>query len=483
MPLIEPDAVAGIDAATIASGIPGYRLMTAAGHAVAAAALRQWPPARRFVVLAGPGNNGGDGYVAVRILRESGADVSLHQSSPAPPSTKDAQRALAECGVAPSPLGSYKAAEGDVIIDALFGAGLSRDLSAELAAAIDRIHAARLPVLAVDMPSGIDGRTGKVRGVAFKADLTVTFMALKPGQLLMPGREHCGRIEIADIGVPARFIEAHASSTVINEPRIWTKFAAPKSAASHKYAHGALVVFSGSASHTGAVRLSAEAGLRSGAGLVTVASPADAMAVNGNHLTAVMLKEINDRDALEEWLTDSRLSAFVLGPGFGIGDKARQFVLALKDRKLVLDADGISSFRDCPDQLFSAFSQGEPHLVLTPHEGEFARLFPDLAEAEALSKVEKATEAAKRAHAAVILKGADTVIAAPDGRAAINVNAPPWLATAGSGDVLAGICGALLAQGYPAYEAACAAVWRHGEAGHRAGKGLTAETLIGHIDL
>jgi NAD(P)H-hydrate epimerase len=205
------------------------------------------------------------------------------------------------------------------------------------------------------------------------------------------------------------------------------------------------------------------------------------MAANAAHLTAVMLREIDDAAALEDWLGDQRLGAFVLGPGFGIGEKARDFALALRERNLVLDADGISSFRDCPDLLFSAFAQGEPHLVLTPHEGEFARLFPDLAKAEALSKVEKAEQAARRAHAAVILKGADTVIAAPDGRAAINANAPPWLATAGSGDVLAGICGALLAQGYPAYEAACAAVWHHGEAGNRAGKGLTAETLIEHI--
>jgi hydroxyethylthiazole kinase-like uncharacterized protein yjeF len=482
MLLIEPRAVASIDAATIASGIPSYRLMTAAGHAVAAAALRQWPGAGRFIVLAGPGNNGGDGYVASRVLRESGADVLLFQSSSAAPSTGDARQALAECGLTPSPIGEYRPAEGDVVIDALFGAGLSRDLSQALVSAIDGIGDAGVPVLAVDIPSGIDGRSGKVRGGAFKVEITVCFMAPKPGQLLLPGREHCGRIDIADIGVPRRFIDRFASPTRINGPDIWAKFDKPKNAGSHKYAHGALVVFSGSASHTGAARLSAAAGLRSGAGLVTVASPADAMPANAAHLTAVMLREVDDSAALQDWLSDKRLGAFVLGPGFGVGEKAREFVLALKDRSLVLDADGITSFRDCPDQLFSAFSQGEPHLVLTPHEGEFARLFPDLAAAEALSKVEKAAQAAKRAHAAVILKGADTVIAAPDGRAAINTNAPQWLATAGSGDVLAGMCGALLAEGYPAYEAACAAVWHHGDAGTRAGKGLTAETLVEYID-
>jgi NAD(P)H-hydrate epimerase len=478
MALIEPESVALIDAATVASGISGYGLMTAAGHAVAAAALRQWPQARRFVVLAGPGNNGGDGYVAAGLLRASGADTALFALSQAAPATADARRAREDCGLTAAPISDYQPEAGDVIIDALFGAGLSRDLDAGLVALIDRIHAASLPVLAIDMPSGIDGRTGEVRGGAFHADLTVTFMALKPGQLLMPGRDHCGRVEVADIGVPARFVGQHASRTVINEPSIWADFARSKGLAAHKFSHGSLVVFSGAASQTGAARLSAEAGLRAGAGLVTVASPADAMPANAEHLTAVMLREVDDASALREWLADKRLTTFVLGPGFGIGAKAREFALALSDRNLVLDADGISSFRDQPEQLFAAFSQGEPHLVLPPHEGEFARLFPDLAADPALSKIEKARAAARRAHAVVIFKGADTVIAAPDGRAAINANAPPWLATAGSGDVLAGICGAMLAQGYPTYEAACAAVWHHGEAGSRAGRGLTAETLI-----
>jgi hydroxyethylthiazole kinase-like uncharacterized protein yjeF len=483
MLLIEPDAVAKIDAACIRSGISGYGLMRAAGHAVAATALRLWPGARRFVILAGPGNNGGDGYVAAGLLTRDGAEVSLYQFLSAPPSTADARQALEDCGVEPHPLEAYAPTQGDVVIDAIFGAGLSRDLPARLGKLIERIEASGLPVLAVDTPSGIDGRTGNARGAAFTADVTVTFMALKPGQVLMPGRDHCGAIEIAEIGVPQRFVEQYASPIAINDPALWAGYARPKNSASHKYAHGSLVVFSGAASHTGAGRLSAMAGLRSGAGLVTLASPCDALGANAAHLTAVMLREIDDREALADWLSDARLNAFVLGPGFGIGEKAREFVHLLKDRKLVLDADGITSFRDEPQELFDAFSESEPRLILTPHEGEFGRLFADIAADEKASKVEKAIRAAARANAAVIFKGADTVIASPDGRAAINVNAPPWLATAGSGDVLAGILGALLAQGYPAYETACAAVWHHGEAANRAGKGLTAETLISHIDI
>jgi NAD(P)H-hydrate epimerase len=467
----------------MSSGIPGYALMTSAGHAVCASALRRYPDALRFVVLAGPGNNGGDGYVVARLLVEGGADVALFALSPGAPTSADSKRARAECPVSPAAIETFRPQPGDVVIDALFGAGLSRDLGAALGALIAEIEALSLPVLSIDIPSGIDGRTGQVRGFAFRADLTVTFMALKPGQILVPGRDYCGEIEIATIGIPERMVAAHASPTMINGPEIWQRYTRPKSSSSHKYTHGAFGVFSGGATHTGAARLTAEAGLRSGAGLVTIASPTDALVVNATHLTAVMLRPVDDLSALEEWLSDSRISAFVLGPAFGIGDKARGFVLALRNRNLMLDADGISSFRDDPQALFDAFAQGEPHLVLTPHDGEFARLFPDIAADHALSKVEKAMSAAARAHAAVILKGADTVIASPDGRAAINVNAPPWLATAGSGDVLAGICGGLMAQGYPPFEAACAAVWHHGEAGNRAGKGLTAETLVTRIDI
>jgi ADP-dependent NAD(P)H-hydrate dehydratase / NAD(P)H-hydrate epimerase len=478
--LILPDSVAKIDAACSQSGISGYGLMTAAGLAVSAYALKRYPDARCFIILAGPGNNGGDAYVAARALREAGGKVALYQLKAGAPSTADAARAFADCGLTAEPVDTYEPIEGDVIIDGVFGAGLGRDVPPALASLIERVVNEGIPVIAIDLPSGIDGRSGKVLGAAFQAKATVTFMALKPGMLLLPGREHCGDVEIADIGVPQRYIHAYQSDIVINGPDIWAAFARGHGAGAHKYSRGALVVFSGEASHTGAARLSADAGLRAGAGLVTIAGPKSAMGENAAHLTAVMLRQIENVDDLKEWLADKRLGTFVLGPGFGIGQKARDYVLALCDRKVVLDADGITSFKDDPKPLFEAFS-GEPRLVLTPHEGEFARLFPDIADDADLSKVDKAIAAAKRANAAIIYKGSDTVIASPDGRAAINTNAPPTLATAGSGDVLAGISGALLAQGYPAFEAACAAVWHHGEAAQRAGAGLTAEILASHV--
>ncbi|CAN7356569.1 NAD(P)H-hydrate dehydratase [Rhizobium sp. LjRoot254] len=479
--LIEPESVREIDAACIQSGIPGFRLMTAAGLAVAASALRHFPGARRFAVLAGPGNNGGDAHIAAGALKEAGAGVEVFRLASRRPSTDDAARALAECDVIAQSMDAYEPMEGDVVIDGVFGAGLSRGVLLELAALIAKVERLRIPIIAIDLPSGIDGRTGQILGAAFKADVTVTFMALKPGMLLLPGREHCGQVEIAEIGVPRRLIEAHKSNVHINGPEIWKDYERLHDASAHKYSRGALVVFSGGASHTGAARLTVNAGLRAGAGLVTIATPAEAMAVNATHLTAVMLREIDDIDDLNSWIEDKRLSTFVLGPGFGVGAKARDFVLALKDRKLVLDADGITSFKDDPGTLFDAFATGEPHLVLTPHEGEFSRLLVDIADDARLSKIDKAIAAAKRANAAVIYKGSDTVIASPDGRAAINTNAPPSLATAGSGDVLAGICGALLAQGYPVHEAACAAVWYHGDAANRAGAALTAETLVEQV--
>jgi ADP-dependent NAD(P)H-hydrate dehydratase / NAD(P)H-hydrate epimerase len=478
--LIEPQAVSAVDADCIASGITGYALMARAGREVSAAALRRYPGARRFVILCGPGNNGGDGYVAAAALAEAGAEIAVFAL--APPTTDDARRARADACCAPQPLAEYQPASDDVVIDALFGAGLSRDLSIDVMTLAAKVKAAGAPVIAVDMPSGVCGHSGRMRGGGFEAAVTVTFVAAKPGQLLMPGRALCGEIEIADIAVPRRLLDKHAGPVRINAPDLWCDRLANKSSAGHKYSHGSLAVFSGGAMQTGAARLAAASGLRAGAGLVTIIAPEDAAPVHSAHLTAIMLKTADSLAELETILDDARLNAFVLGPAFGVGEKARAFALALKDRRLVLDADAITSFRDDPDLLFKVFT-GEPRLILTPHDGEFARIFPDLAADDTLSKVDRALAAAARANAAVILKGADTVIASPDGRAAINANAPPWLATAGSGDVLAGLCGAILARGLPVYEAACAAVWHHGEAGQRAGRGLTAETLINFIDV
>ncbi len=482
--LLTPSAMGEVDAAAAASGIDSFGLMEKAGQAVAAAVLRLFPGGERFVVLCGPGNNGGDGYVAARALQESGAAVALfHLGDPAK-LRGDAATARSRCPIPGEPLETWCPAKRDVIVDAIFGAGLARAVPPAVADVVQRVDEAGLPVVAVDLPSGIDGRTGAVMGAAFRSRHTVTFMTRKPGHLLLPGRLYCGTVETFDIGIPFRLVEAKHERLFVNGPREWLAALPTTDAAAHKFRRGHLTVFSGPATATGAARLAAAAALRTGAGLVTVASPKEAVAANAAHLTAVMLKVVETENDLADYLRDERRTAFVLGPGFGVGPKARAFVAALAaaNRHLVLDADGITAFAEDRQPLFSAFADGAPRLVLTPHEGEFARLFPDLAADPALSKVDRARQAAVRANAAVVYKGADSVIAAPDGRALINENAPPSLATAGSGDVLAGIIGGFLAQGVPAFEAAAAGVWLHGEAARRAGASLTADTLINHID-
>ena len=477
--LVTPEAMGRIDRSAADSGIDSYGLMRSAGGHVAALFLARFPGATRAVVLCGPGNNGGDGHVAARLLAQSGVMVARYGLEPKPGG--DAARARADFEGPVHGLSDWVPGPGDVIIDALFGAGLDRPVDATVAAVIARAHDAGTPVIAVDLPSGLSGRTGEPTGACFKASHTVTFAVLKPGHVLMPGRTLCGEVHLCDIGIPDRLIVAdealYINHTGLYEPRL------PGSDGSvHKYAKGHLVVFSGPLIATGASRLAALAGLRSGAGLVTMATPPGAVMVQASHLTAIMQRAIAAPQELELWLDDPRLSAFVIGPGFSNPDLLRDHVgvLASSGRPVVLDADGLTAFAGATDRLSELFS-GETRLVLTPHEGEFRRLLPEIAEKPGLSKIDRARRLAESSNGVVVYKGADTVIAAPDGRAAVNVDAPEWLATAGSGDVLSGIIGGLLARGMPPFEAACAGVALHSRAGREAGRGLTAEDLPGHI--
>jgi NAD(P)H-hydrate epimerase len=360
----------------------------------------------------------------------------------------------------------------------LFGAGLARDLNGEVARTVAAVNAGGSPVLAVDLPSGIDGRTGEVRGVAIRAMRTITFFRLKPGHLLLPGRTHCGVTEVAQIGIPESVLATLRPTAFHNGPALWGASLRKPAAEDHKYSRGHAFVVSGPASSTGAARLAAAGALRIGAGAVTVASPPDALAVNAAHLTAIMLRSIDGSDALERLLSDPRAKAVVVGPANGVGEATRANAeAALRSAAgVVLDADALTSFSAAPGRLFKAIAERSAPVVVTPHAGEFARLFDDTG-----PKLDRARAAAAESGAVVVLKGADTVIAAPDGRAAINSNAPPDLATAGSGDVLAGMIAGLLAQGAAGFEAAAAAVWVHGAAGAAVGRGLIAEDLPGAV--
>jgi ADP-dependent NAD(P)H-hydrate dehydratase / NAD(P)H-hydrate epimerase len=336
-------------------------------------------------------------------------------------------------------------------------------------------------VVAVDLPSGINGTTSAVMGVAVHATETVTFFRKKPAHLLLPGRLHCGRVRLADIGIDAKVLEEIKPQCFENTPEVWREaFPVPR-ISSHKYARGHVLAVSGDVAATGAARMSARAALRAGAGLVTLASPRDALVVNAAALTAVMVRPVDTAIEFGEQLSDKRHNTVVIGPGAGIGPRTVDFVHAAlaAQRRVVLDADALTSFADAPDHLFESIkAMSEPQVVLTPHEGEFPRLFSDMSNKHpGRSKLERVRAAAERSGAVVLLKGADTTVAAPDGRATIAANAPPWLATAGSGDVLAGIIAGLLAQGVPAFEAASMGVWMHGEAAREAGPGLIAEDL------
>jgi hydroxyethylthiazole kinase-like uncharacterized protein yjeF len=485
--LLSPAEMAEVDQLAIAAGpFDGIGLMRNAGGVVAAFLLERYPATAKVHVLAGPGNNGGDGYVVARLLAESGVAVSLWVSG-APRKGSDAAQAANECPVKPRPLADFAPEPGCVVVDALYGAGLSKPLAGNAARAVAVTTGLDLPVVAIDLPSGVSGESGQVLGSAFQAEATITFARRKPGHLLQPGRQMCGHVIVADIGISDDVIAQAGVRTFENGPDLWRCALPVPVVDAHKYKRGHVGVFSGGPASTGAARLSAMAAARSGAGAVTILSPGNALMVNAAHLTSIMVRKLDDATELHPFLEARRPSALVLGPGFGIGEKTRDFALAVlgggENRPesvegLVLDADGITSFRETPNLLFEA--AGGPQaaaLVLTPHEGEFARLFPDIAADGALSKLGKARRAAGRAHGIVVYKGPDTVIAAPDGRAAINANGAPWLATAGSGDVLAGIIAGLIARGMPAFEASCAAVWLHAEAGSRFGPGLIAEDL------
>jgi ADP-dependent NAD(P)H-hydrate dehydratase / NAD(P)H-hydrate epimerase len=468
------------DQLTIAAGTPGFALMLSAGQAVAEAAMdlvEEGP----VVVVAGRGNNGGDGFVAAAELAARGREVSVILLCERDSLQGDAASAARGWKFPVLPFNPQAIGRPALIIDALFGAGLNRPVKEEPHDMIEAINANGAPVLSVDLPSGINGDTGAVMGVAVRATETVTFFRRKPGHLLLPGRIYCGRVRLADIGINPGVLEEIRPRTFENIPQFWrNSFPVPR-IDGHKYARGHAVVVSGDLAATGAARMAARGALRAGAGLVTVASPRDALAVNATALTAVMVRSIDTPVEFAELWTDKRLNTCVVGPGAGVGDRTRDFVVTALSakRNLVVDADALTSFADAPDHLFEAIKiSHDPQVVLTPHEGEFPRLFSDISNKHpGRSKLERVRAAAERSAAIVLLKGPDTVVASPDGRATIASNAPPWLATAGAGDVLAGMIAGMLAQGVAAFEAASIAVWMHGEAAGEAGPGLIAEDL------
>jgi len=462
------------DRLAIAGGVPGSRLMEAAGRAVAGAVMNRRAP-RPVLVLCGPGNNGGDGFVAARHLAAAGWPARVALLGRREALKGDAASAAAAWPGPVEPFEDIEPQPGELVVDALFGAGLARPLEGRAAHLARRCADLGAEVVAVDVPSGLPGDGAEPLGEAvFHAVQTVTFFRKKPAHLLMPARQFCGEITLAEIGIPAAVLEPIAPPVFENGPALWLAAFPWREPDAHKYRAGHLLV-AGGTTMTGAAQLACRAGLRMGAGLVSVACDAASLPVYAMGNPGVITLELPTPAAFEKALEDSRRNALLIGPGNGVaeGTRARAAAGLRAGRQAVLDADALSVFQDDPQALWDLVAQAAGQVVLTPHDGEFARLFPDLAG----NRLERATAAAARSGAVVALKGPDTVVAAPDGRAAINASAPPWLATGGTGDVLSGMIGGLLAQHMPAFEAAAAAVWLHGCAADGLGPGMIAEDL------
>jgi ADP-dependent NAD(P)H-hydrate dehydratase / NAD(P)H-hydrate epimerase len=455
------------DRAAMAGGVAGDALMEAAGKGVADAILALGAP-RPVAVLCGPGNNGGDGFVAARTLKQAGWPVRLALLGDVAALKGDARRNADRWDGGVEPLSPAALDGAEVVVDALFGAGLAREIDGVARATIEAIGPRHC--IAVDVPSGVHGDTGAVLGTAPAARTTVTFFRRKPGHLLLPGRLRCGEVRVIDIGIPDSVLDGIAPRQAANGPGLWiSAFPWPR-LDQHKYSRGHAVI-SGGAQMTGAARLAARAAMRAGAGMVSVAVPVDNAVVYKVALEGAIVRGIRDTSGYGEIIEDTRVTACLVGPGNGVTPATREQTLAaLRARKaVVIDADALTVFEETPDLLFSSI---EGPCLLTPHEGEFRRLF-------ALSgdKIASARAAAGQSKAVVLLKGADTVIAAPDGRIVVNENAPAELATAGAGDVLAGFAVGLAAQGMDMFDAACAAAWLHGAAARSFGPGLIAEDL------
>jgi NAD(P)H-hydrate epimerase len=466
--LLRVAQMAEADRRTVLAGIPGTELMHGAGRAVASEVLRRWPVCR-VAVLCGPGNNGGDGFVVASELSAAGWPVRVWLSCPIEKLSGDAQYHAARWSGAVEALTAHSAADAQLVVDALFGSGLNRALDADILQLLAAVVARGVPLIAIDVPSGVMGDTGESLG-APAAVCTVTFTRKKPAHVLLPGRDLCGDVVVADIGTPAQVFETLLIDTWENAPSLWLGRLPRPNHSGNKFSRGHALIVGGHPT-TGAARMCARAAARAGAGLTTVAVPQVAWSVYAAALTSIMVQPLARPGDFTALLADSRYSGLLIGPGAGVTGTTRERALAMlaTGRAVVLDADALTVFSAEPAALFGAI---HGPCILTPHEGEFARLFTMDGD-----KLARARKAARSSGAIIVLKGSDTVIAAPDGRAIINSNAPPTLATAGAGDVLGGIILGLLAQRMDPFLAAAAGAWLHGAAAAEFGPGLIAEDL------
>lgn len=456
------------DGLAVESGCSTIELMGRAGGAVAAEILGRWSR-RRTLVLCGPGDNGGDGFVVALVLQKAGWPVRIALAGQTVTLKGAALHYATQWGDAVESLIPTSLKGAELVVDAIFGAGLTRAPTEAIAETLNQLASLVLPVVAVDLPSGVMGDSGQNLG-AVKAMLTVTFFRKKPAHLLEPGRTLCGEVIVVDIGIASSVLNDIKPDTFENNPCLWESSLPILCSSANKYTRGHALI-AGGYPITGASRLAGMASARCGAGLTTIAVPPAALPIYASSLLSVMVQTIESVADFAHLLEDSRFSGLLIGPGAGICTETKSIALAMlqSGRPTVLDADALTVFQDDPKVLFDAVA-GD--CVITPHEGEFSRLFKVTGD-----KLQRARYAAKMSNAVVVLKGRDTVIVAPDGQAIINANAPSSLATAGAGDVLSGMILGLMTQGMPAFMAAAGAVWMHGAAATLYGIGLIAEDL------
>lgn len=474
--VLTADEMKKADAAAIAGGISGITLMEQAGAAVASTIIQKTEPCP-VLVLCGPGNNGGDGFIAAARLKKAGWNVRVACTVKKSALKGDAALAAKEWEGEPESLNSNLGVkDAGLIIDAVFGTNFAGALPPEIVTLFDKIRAKKLLVAAVDVPSGMDATTGVTAVGVLKADMTITFCRKKLAHVLMPSKSFCGRLHVALIGVTDQIVAGLKTSVFENDPGLWLRDFPVPGPESHKYSRGHALIYGGP-QRTGAACLAAFAAQRAGAGVVTITSLPDSAYIYKQYRASLMVDEWCTPEDFKALLRDERRNTILLGPGAGLNDSFKENVetALLFNKTAVLDADIFSAFKDSPKDLFSKLSP-DKH-ILSPHEGEFERLFGVLEG----NKLERARKAAKTANAIVLLKGADTIIAAPDGTAIIHANAPSTLATAGSGDVLAGLMTGLMAQGMSPFSAAAAGAWLHAESARNFGLGLTAEDIINHI--
>jgi hydroxyethylthiazole kinase-like uncharacterized protein yjeF len=473
MEILSSTQMSKADSETIKSGIQGLFLMENAGKSVSDFIKSKYNK-QKTLVLCGPGNNGGDGFVVARHLKESGWDVKISSLIDKNSYKNDALVMAKRWNDFIIPFEEISVGDYSLIIDAIFGIGLSKEISGTIASVINEVNNKNIDTISIDIPSGIDSNNGAILGTAFKSKYTITFARKKIGHTIYPGKDNCGEVIISDIGIKDNFIK---SNIFENTPELWINdFPFPKPQ-QHKYDRGHSIIVGGNVESAGAATLSAISALKTGSGLVTVACPPSALLVYASKLTAVMNKPIDSVNSFSSFIDDKRVTSVLIGPGNGVTKTTKEYVLeALKLKKnCVFDADALNVFQDKPEELFKSIYSD---VILTPHEGEFHRLF-----ALEGNKIDRAIQAAKISNCIIVLKGSDTIIAAPNGKVAVNTNAPASLATAGSGDCLAGIITALLANKVDAFKAACIGVWLHSESANLAGPGMTAEDILENIHI